>query len=101
MKTILLRSVITCLSIATLCAKSPTPAPSPSATPTVEEIRVQKEAALLRVKDIMPLRAKEKMDELLDRGIPISAAVQAAVNQALRPSPTPGARSPTPINDGL
>lgn len=60
----------------------------------------KKEAALLKVKDTDPLRAKLKMSELVEAGWNISAATQSAVNAA-QPSPTPGQALPSPTPDGL
>lgn len=60
----------------------------------------QKEAALMKVKDTDPVRAKTRLDELLAAKIPIAQSVQDAVAKAQpvsAPAPTPSA---TPA-DGL
>lgn len=66
-----------------------------------KKIATEKEKALMKVKDVDPARAKEKMDQLVGQGVPITKATQDAVNGAMKPSPTPSP-SPTPTpRDGL
>jgi hypothetical protein len=64
----------------------------------MSEYAERKEAALMKVKDTNPSRAKSKMEEYLDAGVNISKKTQNAVNAA-QPPPPP---SPTPTpGDGL
>jgi len=65
----------------------------------IEKFRRQREAALLKVKDTDPARAKQKLEELLAAKIPIDSKIQDAVNRAATPIP-PATPAPTP-NDGL
>ena len=65
----------------------------------VEPLRVQKEPALLTVKDSDPRRAFLRIEAFLSHGLPISQATRDAVRAAfVEPAPDPPPPEP---NDGL